>query len=194
MTVPSVKGIQPIVDDLQRLLGTGQLTRKQLEAQLTAADLAILESKVGPATWVPMDTYRRALDLLISIEAQGDPEGYLFRRGWSVAERLRKVGLYCQFDATTEKWGMRVGKLMVTLAPVLFNFTQWKFELDPRIPPRGFRVIVSDAVHFPDNARFLAQGFIAYLAHSAARLMLRVTSQRITNGCIIFHATADDER
>jgi len=35
MAVPSVKGIQPIVDDLRRLLETGELTREELEARLT---------------------------------------------------------------------------------------------------------------------------------------------------------------
>ena len=194
MTVPSVKGIQPIVADIRRLLDTGQLTREQLEAQLTPDDLAILESKIGPATWVPIDTYRRALDVLVSIEAHGDPEGYLFRRGWRVARRLHEVGLYCQFDATVGKWGMRVGQLIATLGPALFNFTEWKFELDPGIPARAFKVIVSDAAQFPDCVRFTAQGFIAYLAHSAAGLELRVTSQRMPDGRIIFAANADDQK
>jgi len=193
MTIPSVKGVQPLVDDIRRLLDTGQLTRRKLEEQLTAEDLLILESKVGPTTWVPVDTYRRALDLLISIEAQGDPEGYLFRRGWSIAEHLHQAGLYCQFDATREKWGTRVGNLMVTLAPVMFNFTRWRFELDPGLPIHAFKVIVSDAAQLPDCARFTAQGFIAYLAHSAAGLSVHVTSQRTPDGRIIFSAKADDE-
>ena len=193
MTVPSVKGIQPIVDDLRRLLETGELTREELGARLTPKDLAILESKIGPATWVPIDTYRRALDVLISIEAQGDTEGYLFRRGWRVARSLHKVGLYCQFDAKSEKWGMNVGKLIVTLGPALFNFTEWKFELEPGTPPRAFKIIVSDADQFPDCLRFTAHGFIAYLAQSAASLTLRVTSERLPDGRILFAAKADGE-
>jgi len=52
-----------------------------MEGQLAPDDLIILESKIGPATWVPMDTYRRVVDLLVSIEAHGDIEGYLFQRG-----------------------------------------------------------------------------------------------------------------
>jgi len=194
MTVPSIKLSQLLVDDLRRLLDTGQLTREEFEAQLTADDLAILESKIGPAKWVPIDTYRRALDVLISVEAHGDIEGYLFRRGWQVAERLHKLGLYTQFDATADKWGMRVGTLIVTLARALFNFTEWKFEVGPGKPPREFKVTVTDAAHFPDCVRFISHGFISYLARSATGLMVRVTSQRMPDERIVFVAIGDRER
>ncbi len=191
MTVPSIKGtgFQSAVDDIQRLLDTRQLTREELEAQLTLDDLLILESKIGPATWVPIDTYRRVVDILISIEAHGDPEEYLFQRGWRAAERMHKAGLYSQFDASLEKWGMRVGKLIVTLGPVLWNFTEWTFELEPGLPVRGFRLIVRDAAELPECARFTSHGFIEYLARSAAGLTLRVTSERLPGGVIIFTAT-----
>jgi hypothetical protein len=131
MTVPSIKGtgFQSAVDDIRRLLDSRQLTREELEAQLTPDDLLILESKIGPFTWVPVDTYARVVDVLIAIEAEGDPEGYLFERGWRAAERLHKAGLYSQFEASLEKWGLRVGKLIVTLGPELWNFTEWEFEL-----------------------------------------------------------------
>ena len=191
MTVPSIKGtgFQSAIDDIQRLLDTRQLTREDLEAQLTPDDLIILESKIGPTTWVPIDTYRRVVDILIAVEAQGDPEGYLFQRGWRAAERLHKAGLYSQFDATAEKWGMRVGKLIVTLGPVLWNFTEWTFELEPGLPVRGFRLIVRDAAVLPECARFTSHGFIEYLARSAAGLTLRVTSERRPGGVIIFTAS-----
>lgn len=186
MTVPSIKGtgFQSVIDDIQRLLDTRQLTREELEAQLTPDDLIILESKIGPASWVPIDTYRRVVDILISVEAHGDPEGYLFQRGWRAAERLHKAGVYSQFDATVEKWGMRVGKLIVTLGPVMYNFTEWAFELETAA--RAFRVVVRAGVEFPECARFTALGFIEYLARSATGLTLRVTSERLPDGRIIF--------
>jgi hypothetical protein len=188
MTVPSIKGtgFQSAVDDIQRLLDARQLTREELEAQLTPDDLIILDSKIGPTTWVPIDTYRRIVDLLISIEAHGDPEGYLFQRGWRAAERLHKGGLYSQFDATAVKWGMRVGKLIVTLGPVMYNFTEWEFELEPGQPIRAFRVIVRNADQFPECARFTAQGFIEYVARSATGMTIRVTSERMPGGRIVF--------
>src|SRR5215469_12238463 len=131
--VPSVRGslFQFVLEHIQQLLDTGRLTRKQLEAELTLEDLDILSARIGPATWVPIDTYRRTFDLLVSVEAPGNSEAYLFERGWSAAERLHKAGLYSQFEASTEKWGMRVGRLIVTLGPVMYNFTNWAFELDP---------------------------------------------------------------
>lgn len=191
MTVPSINGtgFQSVADDIQRLIDMRQLTRAELEAQLTPDDLIILESKISPTTWVPIDSYRRVVDLLVAIEAQGDPEGYLFQRGWRAAERLHKAGLYSQFDATAEKWGMRVGKLLVTLGPALWNFTQWTFEFEPGLPVRGFRLVVREAAALPECARFTCHGFIEYLARSAAGLTLRVTSERLPGGMIIFTAS-----
>ncbi|HYB12149.1 MAG TPA: hypothetical protein VEG67_01685 [Myxococcota bacterium] len=187
MTVPSVIGLgfQSAVDDLQRLLDTRQLTREELEEQLTPDDLIIVESKIVPTSWIPVDTYRRVVDILVSIEAQGDPEGYLFQRGWRAAERLHKAGLYSQFDASAEKWGLRVGKLIVTLGHDLWNFTKWEFEL-LGLPVWGFRVIVSEAEHLPEVARFTTHGFMEYLARSATGLTLRVTSERFPGGRIVF--------
>ncbi len=191
MTVPSIKGtgFESVVDDIQRLLDTRQLTRDELEEKLTPDDLIILESKIGPASWVPIDTYRRVVDILISIEAHGDPQGYLFQRGWRAAERLHKAGLYSQFDATAEKWGMRVGKLIVTLGPVMYNFTEWQYELAPA-PLRGFQVIVRSTAEFPECARFTALGFIEYLARSATGLTFRVTSERLSGGRIVYSGSS----
>ena len=192
MTVPSIKGtgFRSAVDDIQRLLDARQLTREELEARLTPEDLLILESKIGPLSWIPVETYRRVVDVLIAIEAQGDPEGYLFQRGWRAAERLHKAGLYSQFEASLEKWGVRVGKLMVTLAPELWNFTEWKFELIPGEPLRGYRIVVDDAAALPECARFTSHGFLEYLARMATGLSLRVTSERMPGGRIIFTVTA----
>lgn len=188
--VPSIKGsgFQFALDDLERLLDARKLTREEVEDQLTLDDLIIIESKVGPATWVPMDTYRRVVDLLVSIEAHGDVEGYLFQRGWRAAERLHKAGLYSQFDATAEKWGTRVGKLVVTLGPVIYNFTEWRFEVEAGAPLGVFRIMVSDAAEFPDCARFTAQGFIEYIARSATSRTIRVTSERLPDGGIVYSA------
>jgi hypothetical protein len=185
--VPSVRGslFQFVLEHIQQLLDTGRLTRKQLEAELTLEDLDLLSTRIGPAAWVPIDTYRRTFDLLVSVEAPGNSEAYLFERGWSAAERLHKAGLYSQFEASTEKWGMRVGRLIVTLGPVMYNFTNWAFELDPG-PPAGFRVTVRNAAELPDCGRFAAAGFIEYLARSATGLALRITSERLPDGTIVF--------
>jgi hypothetical protein len=191
MTLPSVRGtgFQSAADDIQRLLDTHRLTRDELEARLTPDDVLLLESKISATTWIPVDTYRRVVELLVSIEAEGDPEGYLFQRGWRAAERLHKAGLYSQFDATMEKWGTRVGRLIVTLSSELWNFTEWTFELEPGLPLRGFRLIVRGAGELPECARLTSHGFIEYLTRSAVGLTLRVTSERLPGGVVIFTAT-----
>jgi hypothetical protein len=173
------------LDHVQRLLDAGQLTRAEFEGQLTADDFEVLNTKIGPATWIPIDTYRRVVDFLVSIEAPENPEGYLFERGWSAAERLHKSGLYSQFDASTEKWGTRVGKLIVTLGPVIYNFTEWGFELRPG-RPITFRVTVRNAAALPECGRFAAAGFIEYLARAVTGLAIRIRSERLPDGNIVF--------
>jgi hypothetical protein len=187
VTVPSIRGsiFQSILDHLGEVLERSEAVREEFESQLTADDLVVLESKIGPATWVPIDTYRRVVDFLVALEAEGDPEGYLFRGGWRVAERLHELGLYSQFDASIEKWGTRVGKLIVTLGPVMYNFGEWAFEFAPGLLP-AFRVTVRNASKLPECGRFAAVGFVEYLARSATGLAIRVTSERLPEGDIVF--------
>ncbi|HXZ86300.1 MAG TPA: hypothetical protein VEI82_12505, partial [Myxococcota bacterium] len=112
-------------------------------------------------TWVPIDVYKRVVEILIEIEAGGSsPEVYLHGRGVRAAQRLHKAGLYRQFEASSETWGNRVGKIATTMAAVLYNFTRWSFELGSG---RGvFQIVVDEARAFPEVARFTAQGYIEY--------------------------------
>jgi hypothetical protein len=64
-------------------------------------------------------------------------------RGARSGERLHKAGLYRQFQASTETWGHRVGKIVTTMATVLYNFTRWNFEAGAE---HGlFRITIDDA-------------------------------------------------
>ncbi len=80
----------------------------------------------------------------------------------------------------------RVGKLVVTLGPVMYNFTEWRFDVDAEAPLGIFRITVSDAAEFPDCARFTAQGFIEYISRSTTSRTIRVTSERLSDGSIVY--------
>ena len=186
MVQPSIKatGFQSAADDLNRLIETGKISREEVEARVQTGDLRYLDKQLAATTWVPIDTYRRVVEILIEIEAQGAPEVYLHKRGVRAAQRLHKQGLYRQFEASTETWGNRVGKIATTMAAVLYNFTKWSFELGSG---RGiFIITVDEAAEFPDVARYTAQGYIEYTSRVVSGGNERVTSERPSPGRVLF--------
>jgi len=72
----------------------------------------------------------------------------------------------------------------------MYNFTEWRFDVEAEAPLAIFRITVSDAAEFPDCARFTAQGFIEYISRSATRRTIRVTSERLSDGSIVYIGNA----
>jgi hypothetical protein len=133
---------------------------------------------------VPIETYRRVVEILIDLEANGRPEAYLHARGQRAGERLHKLGAYRQFQASTETWGRRVGKISVTLSSVLYNFTKWTFE---SVDDSGsFTIVVDEAREFPEVMRLVSQGFIEYTSRAVSKGDERVTSRRVSPDRIVF--------
>jgi hypothetical protein len=196
MDGPAIKGsaFQSVVEDVQRLLQEGRLSREELEVRLEAADLPLLDEKVLPALWYPIDTYRRLSELLMELEGGGRPE-YIVRRGSRAAERLFSLGIYQQLRrgeqiaeeirSSGSMWSQQDGAIMASLAGAIFNFSKWRFVADAE--NRGaHRIEVNDAAALPEVARFAAQGFIEYVSTRLAKAHVRVTSERPASDRIVF--------
>ena len=186
MAVPSIKGMamQSAVVDVARLLQEKRVTPEELEVRLAPEDLRLLDDKLNPAAWYPIESYRRFVRVLVDKEAHGRVEEYLVQRGWRAAERIKGSGLYGQLDASRETWGARVGRIVVSIASVLYNFTHWKIELVEGDKP--YRVIVDDARDFVDECRYTAQGFVAYASTLQGGAAVEVTSSRPTPDRVIY--------
>jgi hypothetical protein len=185
--VPSIKatGFQSAADDLDRLVREGRLTRAELEEQLEPEDLPFLGKQLAASSWVPIATYTRALEVLIALEGGRDVAQYLRSRGKRAAERLHKMGLYGQFDATIETWGDRVGTITATMGAVLYNFSRWTVDSD--VENRSFRTTVDDARDYPDHLCAITEGFIQYLAERLLPGMkVEVTSERVAPDRVVF--------
>lgn len=193
MKVPSIKGtaFESVVDDIQRLLAEGRLSREELEVALTGEDLGLLEEKVSPSTWYPIASYARLIEVLIQKEARGLSENYLLERGARAAERLSKSGIYQQLHLSSERIGVRVGHMITSVAGAIYNFTRWHFEAEG---PRQFTIRVEEASEFPDVSRFTTQGFIQRISTHAAGQPMRVVSERPAPDCILYHAEPDTSR
>ena len=190
--IPSIKatGFQSAADDLAKLVAAGRLSQRELEAQLEAADLPYLGKQLAASSWVPMATYVRALDILIALEAGGDVQRYLRERGRRAAERLHRMGLYGQFEASVDTWGHRVGTITATMGAVLYNFTRWSFESDAE--SGAFRTIVDDARDYPEHLLAVGEGFIQYLAqHLLTGRKVEVSGVRVSPDRVVFSGRYD---
>jgi hypothetical protein len=190
--VPSIKatGFQSAADDLAKLVTAGRLSQQDLEARLGSDDLAYLGKQLAASSWVPMATYMRALEVLIALEAGRDVQQYLRERGRRAAERLHRMGLYGQFEASVETWGHRVGTITATMGAVLYNFTRWSFESDA--DSAAFRTIVDDARDYPEYLLAVGEGFIQYLAqHLLTGKKVEVSGVRVSADRIVFSGRYD---
>lgn len=184
---PSIKGIalQLAVDAVNQLLDQGRLGREELELRLAPEDLQILEQKVLPGMWYPVASMGRLLEITTQrVRARGGVQA-LVELGVQSAGQLFDSELYRTFVTTAEAWGERAGPTLVRLAPLLFNFTRWSFE-EGSGGMRSFRVRVEEAGEFPEILRFLAQGFIRYLAERVTGVPVRVTSSRPDPETIVY--------
>jgi len=181
----AVKGtaIQSVVEDLNRLLEAGKISRDELAARLEADDLEVLEQKIVSALWYPIGTYGRFVEILFEREGRCRTE-YLVERGRRAADRIRATGLYAQLSADRRGWGDRIGKILVSIGPAMYRDTSWSFEVLASNPLR-WRIEMHVPASFPDLCRHSTQGFIDYLTkiHSDSTI---VTSERSSPTLIVF--------
>jgi len=181
----AVKGtaIESVVEDLNRLLESGRISRDDLAARLEAGDLDVLDQKIVPALWYPIGTYGRFVEILFERDG-GRRTEYLVERGRRAAERIKATGLYAQLSVDRAGWGDRIGKILVSLGPAMFKDSAWSFEVLASSPLR-WRIEMRVPNSFPDLCRHSTQGFIDYLTkiHSDSTI---VTSERSSPTLIVF--------
>jgi hypothetical protein len=170
---PSIKGIvlSNLINDVIELRNSGRVAPEAIDARLEKADLELLETKPGPADWIPIDRYRRLSELLWDIEGGRSPD-YLERRGRASAELVLATGLYPQLDFLQNRYdasdlsSSRASlKLVVTLQGSLINFGDWQIEQDPDHENR-LQIRITDATDFPEALCHAMVGFLNRLAET----------------------------
>jgi hypothetical protein len=183
---PCIKGtaFESVLQDVRPLLASGRLSRRRLASRLDAAHLPLLDQKISPAGWYPIECYAALLEQLCELEGGDQARDYLFRRGEIAAERLHGAGIYPQLDASGAKLGLRVVPLVVSLAGSIYNFTRWSTQVDS--DGKGFQVFVDDAAAYPDVARFAAEGFLHWTTERILERRATVSSERTTDDRVVF--------
>lgn len=187
MSEPSIKGsaFLGVVEDLRRLRDEGAVDAAELDARLAAEERAILDEEVTPGFWYPMATYDRMLQLLVEKEGDRNPAAYLHARGEKAMKRMMDMGLYAQFESLEKGWSRLVGRVMVTISSVVYNFMRWEIhhaEGEQSVTGEGgeqFTIVIHDDGLLSDNARQTIEGAVGMLSSRAAEGPTEVASARV---------------
>jgi hypothetical protein len=177
---PAVKGIvlEIALAAIRRVLDEGGEAKASLERRLDTDARRLLAEGVISGLWYPMPLFARLL--AISTERDTGPAGRdeLIESGARAADRLASSQVYERFVASAGAARSReeAGRVLVGMAPLIFNFSRWIYRSDPG--GNRFHVDVEDAGPIPDVLRHIGEGFIGRLASLVNGVPVRMTSQR----------------
>ncbi|HTO05871.1 MAG TPA: hypothetical protein VMR86_02350 [Myxococcota bacterium] len=187
MAVPSIKAtlFQRTADQIEGLLASGRLSRETLQERLRPEDFHYLGKQLAASSWVPVATLARVAEIAIESEWGDSSEASLRAEGERAAKDIHALGLYKQFEATTERWGANAGRIIVTFASVAYNFGRWTYE--PGEDPTWARIAVEGGRDLPEFSRITAEGFIGYMWTVILKAEdVVVTSSRPTPDSIVY--------
>jgi hypothetical protein len=195
MDEPAIRGGTFLLaaEDLIAAIERGAVAREAVEAELRREDIELLYSKPAAASWVPIASYARIVDVLVRVEAGGDGVAYLRRRGARAAERGFDSGVFAQLrhgaviGELTETGGKHIfkeldGRLMTSISAAIFNFGSWSF----RDTGEGYEVEARDVGPMPEGTRHAIAGFLEVMAVRTSLQDLTVTSRRDSRDRIVF--------
>lgn len=195
MAEPSVKGllVGGVVTSLRRLVERGSVSEDALEARLGVRSLELLQAKVDPAVWYPIEHYRELVDLLWELEGRREPD-YMREKGRAWARRLYEAQRYQQLEYADTRTreirsgdeAVRQGRLIASLIQTFWNFVEPAVDLDPDRPDT-LRLTLDGplASLFPDANRYTTEGFLNHMVERSGGHR-RATSERPTPERIVF--------
>jgi len=184
---PSIKGtiFAPVAEEVQALRESGRLSEEKLAVALQPEDLGYLDNKLLTASWYPIATYARYLDLLGEVEGEGDRR-YFERRGHMSAQRLLDAGMYSQLDiigdlasrtvpgaddpdgAQTLSTYRKKLAVVLSLTGTIYNCGQWKVVDDPQDAGRVM-IEIRDCAAYSDGMVGAIVGFLDRCAQTVSR-------------------------
>ena len=174
---PSIKGsvFGAAVEDVNKLISGGGLTRAEARRWLEPADFELLDAVISVAAWYDIRGYDRLNRLLRDVEGNGSDD-YLRGKGRQTAKRLLDAGLYGQleylhrteFSQTSNAqerfraFGRDLNRLN-TLSSSILNFSCWEVHKDPERAMR-YVIEISDAADVPETLALRSDGFVNEMA------------------------------
>jgi hypothetical protein len=195
---PSIKGsvFTSVVEDVNKLVGDGAVSREELARRLAPADHDLLAAKIIVSDWYDVRSYTRMCELLRDVAGHGRNE-YLRRKGRETARRLLDAGFYAQLEylnrtevarasgsrARFEAFGRDLRKL-ATLSSSILSFSRWTPKPDPGGEGR-YVIEIAEARDFPEVLAWRSDGFVNEMAsrHGDGDLW---TWERLSADVIVF--------
>ena len=180
MLRPSIRahGFQRAADELRELLAQGRLDGRHVEARLSAHDLELLETKLDPDAWVPIESHARVLDLLADA-ARGDRAAFHRTRGMRMGEDLACLDeepSEADAEATAGDRVLLPARLVTRSQRELYSFMSWHVEAGSR--PDSFVIRLEQAAALPLATQQALEGMAAYAAAYVLDARFVVSSRR----------------
>jgi hypothetical protein len=195
MPEPRIKGaaIEKLVEDVKRLRDAGRVSAEELSVRLDRVALELLDQKLQPALWYPIESYQRLTDVLWELEGRRAPD-YLRQRGAATAERLIQAGLYAQLSTLERSLRdvgeyLRLTKRVATLMGAIYDFATISVGIDPE-HPRRVAIDLDEGGSFGDMLRFVTEGFFTRIAQ-ARGFSHRWVSERAGPARVVFRMDRD---
>lgn len=192
MRAPSVKGelLGPVVEELLERLDGATLGRERLEVALEPRDLTLLEEKIRPHRWYPMQSYGRIVELLAEASGTGRTEAFLERGARAARALLAAEGE--SVDALRERLGEDPDALASWVAAtVLRNAARqqscgrWTW-LAGDAGSGGYELEVREAEPLPECLRVLTEVALRRLHAELGPRGRTVASERVSSDRIVF--------
>lgn len=198
MRRPSIKGsvIDQLVEDVRAVRDGSPEMAARVEARLDTESLALLDTKVNPASWYPLTTYDQLSTVLLEVEGGGDP-AYIRARGEAIGRRTMEAGLYQQLEFLQRREAspdldayVRDMKLVVTLQGAIVSTGTWTAERDPDFPDRVV-LLARDLEGYPDTLCMSTAGFMTAVANAARQTGLQWSYDRPSKGEVRYRMDRD---
>lgn len=202
-SIPSIKGsvFSGVVEEVNKLLEGGSVSRKDAARWLETYDFAQLGQPVLITSWYDIRSYARMNELLRELAGQGSNE-YLRDLGRQTARRLLEAGLYTQLEylhrtevaravngpARVSAFGRDL-RLLATISASILNFSRWTVRPDPEQAAR-YRIEVTEARDFPEVLAWRSDGFVNEMANQHGDPDMWAW-QRVSDDRIVFRMIRD---
>lgn len=174
--------IQAAWTRVNELLETGRVTREELEVRMSATALELLDQKILPSLWYPIDAGAELSQLVVDVDGRGQLN-HMAKLGAETAQQLLKGGTFKTFVEGARQNKKSLGNSLVRLAELMVDFGDWSFEGRDLF---DFEVVVTGAEPLPETTRFSVQGFIGALTSEVSGRQVTCQSERPSPDTVVF--------
>lgn len=186
MSDESIKGsaVVGMIDDLRRLVQSGEISRERLEQALAGDDLRHLEEPIEPSLWYSVESMTRITNLLEATFGDSRPD-YAREAGEAAVNTILAQGGIRRFVEEALHRSQHAGSTLIGLASLVYNFGEWRFYGEDL---SRFRIEMHGAKQLPDFSMEGVAGFVEGMSKGVLQQPVRVTARRDGPDVVVWEA------